>query len=265
MIVKEKAEIFNLDKYIIDIYSLMDIAFFDIETTGFNKEEDKIILISLGYFKSKDKFNIIQYFAEDFKDEKELLTLFLNELKRFNKWCSYNGLAFDEPFIRKRTVKNNVKAQLPTEHIDLYRMIRPFYKQLGMERCNLKTVEKFIGVKREDKIDGGMSIELYYEFLESKSEELKNKIMLHNYEDVLNLPKIFQVIYDIEHNPKLVRENNITKKQYRYLISLLDKFNLALKHDIHNISKKSASRLIDSILRGDRDVVELKNIIKNSY
>ena len=54
---------------------MMDVAYFDIETTGFDKEEDSIVLISLGSFIDDKNFSIKQYFAECLEDEAEVLLI----------------------------------------------------------------------------------------------------------------------------------------------------------------------------------------------
>ncbi|KZL91173.1 ribonuclease H-like domain-containing protein [Clostridium magnum] len=265
MFIKEYNDLLDIQDDVFDCYSMMDIAYFDIETTGFDREEDSLILISLGRFIDYNNFYIKQYFAESLEDEKDILSEFEADLKKYSMWCSYNGIAFDEPFIKKRMEKHNIFFEAPKHHIDLYRRIRPYYKQLGMERCNLKSVEKHIGIQREDKIDGGISVDLYEEFLVTYEQALKETIMLHNYEDVLNLPKIHEFIYKVENNHNLIREDGITDKQLKYLKSLLKKNELQLNADLERISKKAAARIIDQILKGYRDCEEMTNIINNSY
>lgn len=262
MFIKEYTNEIKIEKSIINKYDMHNIAYFDIETTGFDKDKDYIILISLGYFNEYGEFYIKQYYAEELTDEVEILCTLKNDLKLFEKWCSYNGLAFDEPFIIKRMEKNNIYFDIPKEHIDLYRLIRPYYKQLGLERCNLKTVEKFLGINREDKIDGSMSVDLYYKYLESKNDNLKDLIMLHNYEDVLNLPKIFNLVYKVENSKNLIREDCITEKQMRFLKSLIKKNEIDISFEIDKISKKAASKIINAILKGNTDSFELNSMAK---
>lgn len=265
MFIKEYKDEINIDLNIIEKYNMHNIAYFDIETTGFDKDKDFIILISLGYFDEAGDYIIKQYYAENLIEEGELLYSFGTDLIKFNRWCSYNGMAFDEPFIVRRMEKSNIHFVPPKEHVDLYRLIRPYYKQLGMERCNLKTVEKFLGVEREDKIDGGISVEMYYKYLETKDSKIKDIIMLHNYEDVLNLPKIFNIVYEVENRTDLIREDCITEKQLKFLKNLVKRNNIVLSFEVEKISKKSASKVIDAILKGNKDSDELNNIIFSSY
>lgn len=265
MYIREYTDKIKIEADIIEKYNMYNIAYFDIETTGFEKDKDYIILISLGYYNENGKFSIKQYFAEELIDEVEILYAFAKDIVKFNRWCSYNGVAFDEPFIAKRMEKNNIHCSLPIEHIDLYRIIRPYYKQLGMERCNLKTVEKYLGVNREDQIDGGMSVELYYKYLETKEDELKDIIMLHNYEDVLNLPLIFKIIYKVENSTSIIREDSITEKQLKFLKSLIKKNNIEVSFEVERVSKKAASKIIDAILKGNRNSSEISNMVSSSY
>lgn len=265
MFIRDYTDEVKIEANIIEKYNMHNIAYFDIETTGFEKDKDYIILISLGYFNEQGLFNIKQYYAEEVVDEVDILYAFAVDLAKFDRWCSYNGVAFDEPFITRRMEKNNICFNLPTEHIDLYRIIRPYYKQLGLERCNLKTVEKYLGVEREDQIDGGKSVELYYRYLDTKDEKLKDILMLHNYEDVLNLPLIFKLIYKVENSSSLVREDCITEKQLKFLKSLIKKNNIEISFEVDRVSKKAASKIIDAILKGNKNSGEISNMVSSSY
>lgn len=265
MIIAENKDILKISESIICKYNLYKTAFFDIETTGFDKINDRVILISLGKFIDKDVFYIKQYFAESLFCEPEIVENFLKDLNNNEQWCSYNGLAFDEPFLKSRIEINNLDEKLPQKHLDLYRKIRPYYKQLGLSRCNLKTVEKYLKIERQDKIDGGMSVELYYEYLIKKSDELRNIIMLHNYEDVFNLPRILELVFEIENDKSYIPEGCISEKQKKYLLFLLKKNNINAEFDINRISKKAASRAIDYLLRGNNNIEELITIVNNSY
>lgn len=265
MITREIEENIYIPENIYDQLKMNKVLFFDIETTGFDKDSSSVILISSGWFISKDKFFIKQYFSESLDEEKEMLLSFKEDVDKFQAWCSYNGRAFDEPFIKRRMKLNGIRFLEPSIHIDLYRKIRPYHRQLGMERCNLRSVEQYLGIDREDKIDGGLSVELYFEFLGTKDFRLREVIMLHNYEDVLNLPKVFKLIYEIENNEGLKRVDCITEKQAKYLVYLLKKNKITIDSDIKNMSQKAASRIIDNILKGNIDIDEFNNIVNSSY
>lgn len=265
MIIKKYRRKLNISKEVFNNYNLDKIIFYDIETTGFDKEKAKLILISGGWFLNKDTFFIKQYFAENTDEEKDILLYFKEDIKNFNEWCSYNGKAFDEPFILKKAEMNNVDFITSKKHIDLYRIIRPYQTYIGLERCSLKSVEEYLGIERKDKIDGALSVELYNEFLNTKTASIRDTIMLHNFEDVLNLPIILELVNDIENNDEVQRSNAITEKQLQYLKFLIKKNNINLELNIKKVSKKAAGRIIDNILKGNIDLDEFNNIVNNSY
>jgi len=240
------------------------VIYFDIETTGFDKENDRIMLISYGKIMDGE-YVIKQIFADRLEEERDLLTSFLEDIREEHIWCSYNGIAFDEPFIRKRMQRLDIDLNLPEEHIDLYRLIRPYQKSLNLERCNLKTVEKYLGINRRDRIDGGISVGFYNMYLETGDLELKNVIMLHNFEDVLNLPDIHKFADKILSDPDMVRADAITGRQRKYLEALLRENGICLRTSMDKLSKRAASKMINSILNGTANSFELELIANNSY
>lgn len=164
---------------------------FDIETTGFDTRFNKVVLIGVLY-KSKSKLNIKQFFADSNDDEKELLFYFKELLKDFDTIVTYNGISFDVPFLERRALSHNMKLSFENiHHLDLLKMMRTNKNTLGLEDCKLKTVEKLALIDRLDTISGKESVELYKEFLSSKDMELKKKILLHNYEDIHYLARLY--------------------------------------------------------------------------
>jgi uncharacterized protein YprB with RNaseH-like and TPR domain len=166
----------------------------------------------LGYYLNEEEFEIIQFFAESPHEEESLLKELKKAMGKFERWCSYNGTAFDEPFIVRKMNRFNLGFRLPSEHIDLFRIIRPFYKRMGIKSCSLKSVEQFTGIKRQDEINGAKWVELYNKYLIKHDEKLTEILMLHNYEDVVNLPKIFEVINTIENDLEIKRKEKLDKK-----------------------------------------------------
>lgn len=226
MFIKEYEIKVILPKEVFRRFKMGTIAYLDIEATGFDLENDKIVLISLGYYLNEEEFKVIQYFAETPNEEENILKELKKAMSKFKRWCSFNGTSFDEPFVIRKMYKYNLHFRLPGEHIDLFKIIRPFYKRMGMKGCSLKNVEQFTGINRQDEISGARSVELYNEYLVNHDEKLKEILMLHNYEDVVNLPKIFNVINTIENDLDIKRKEKLDKKQMSLLKS---NTNTALK------------------------------------
>ena len=172
---------------------------FDIETTGLSPKYCKVILIGILY-NLNNKSIIKQFFAENEDDENKLLLEFINEIKNFENHITFNGLTFDIPFLNSRFDKHNINYNLSKDKdIDILKLIKPFKEKLSLPDCKLKTLEKYLSIYREDTISGKESVELYNEYVCSKCNNLKDKILLHNYEDIYYLGKIFK-IKDILHD-----------------------------------------------------------------
>lgn len=166
---------------------------FDIETTGLSPKFCKVILIGI-LFNHNNQTIIKQFFAKSEESEYELLNSFINEIKNFEKHITFNGTTFDIPFLNARFIKHNIDFKLETnDDIDILKFIKPFKKKLSLTDCKLKTVEKYLGIYREDTISGKESVELYKEFASNQNNDLKEVILLHNYEDIYYLGKMFRI------------------------------------------------------------------------
>jgi uncharacterized protein YprB with RNaseH-like and TPR domain len=235
------------------------MVYFDIETLGLNPQLYPVILIGMSYEKD-GKYIIEQFFAESVDEEQDILQEFKDRLDGFDTIVSYNGKNFDVPYINKRMEKYNMDYSIKLEHFDVICHVRPNKKVLGLESCSLKSVERYLNLNREDTIDGEESIRLYKKYVKTGDGAIKDKIMLHNFEDVYNLPGILKVFEKISF---AVTNNidSITSKQKAFLNSLLERKNLKLSINIDSLSKMQASKLIDFMLNGT--VCEFKGYIES--
>jgi predicted RecB family nuclease len=235
------------------------MVYFDIETLGLNPQLYPVILIGMSY-EENGKYIIEQFFAESVDEEEDILQEFKKRLEGFDTIVSYNGKNFDVPYINRRMERYNMDYSIKLEHFDVICHVRPNKKLLGLESCSLKSVERYLKLNREDTIDGEESIRLYKKYSKTGDETIKDKIMLHNFEDVYNLPgilKIFEKISFAENN----NIDSITSKQKAFLSSLLDRKNLRLSINIDSLSKIQASKLIDFMLNGT--TCEYRSYIEN--
>ena len=185
---------------------------FDIETTGLNSSYCKVILIGI-LFNKDNKTVIKQFFANNEDDEKGLLLSFVDTIKNFKKHITFNGINFDIPFLNKRLEKHSINFSLSkNDDIDILKLIRPFKEKLSLSDCKLKTLEKYLGIYREDTISGKESVDLYKNYIDSKDINLKEKILLHNYEDIYYLGIIFKIknILKSKLNTLCINTNNFS-------------------------------------------------------
>lgn len=171
--------------------------FYDIETTGFKRNRDRIYLIGT-LAKINGKFILKQYLTESQEEEKILIKKFLEDIEGFETLISFNGEAFDKGFIEERAKKYKIPVDLDKyKSLDIYKIIKSQSYLLEVENFKLKTLERHIGIFREDVFTGGELISIYYEF-ENGKRDLEKIILLHNEEDILNMPNLFLILEEIE-------------------------------------------------------------------
>ncbi|WP_160677907.1 ribonuclease H-like domain-containing protein [Clostridium sp. C8-1-8] len=253
--------ILKLEEDLYSKYNLNKIAFIDIEATGFDKLNNKVFAISVGKFENKIFKNEILFCEHN--EEKILLESFLKIVKDRRVWCTFNGLAFDEPFILERLSINNLEIPKIDKHIDFYREIAPYKNSLNLSGCSLKDMERYLGVQREDSINGKECRDAYFDYLSTGDEEIKKKIILHNMEDVSNLPLLFLILKDIEIKG-LRRDDLLSKNQKHYIKYLSKKKGVELdKRAFGNMSKKTASKIIYELIQNKVNTSKIKEILDN--
>lgn len=197
-----------------NINNLLKEAFFiDIETTGLNRSYSDIISITVLLYE-KNSYKIHQIFCQYKIDEPEALK-YLKDLIKTKKYIiTYNGNSFDIPFLISKAQKHNVNINFETYvKIDLYNWMRHIKSKIQIQNFKLKTAEEYFKIKRIDSICGQDVITLYEAYKIEPRKEFSSIIMQHNYEDVFNLPILFNSIinmYDdvIYYNNLIVKINN---------------------------------------------------------
>lgn len=206
LVIKDKFKIeIDLEKY----FNRQNVCFIDIETTGLSSKFNSIYLIGIMYYNIEEKmWYLIQSFAESLDEEKELLISFINFIYNFDKVVTYNGDTFDIPFINNRLKHYNIEYQISLENsFDLYKYIRENRNYLDLENLKLKTIEKRLGIYREDLYSGKDCIKFYRDYVKTKNKEFKDIILKHNYDDLYYLIFILEIL-DIIDDVKLIQINS---------------------------------------------------------
>lgn len=241
---------------------------FDIETTGLNSNYCKVILIGI-LFNQDNKTVIKQFFADTEDDEKELLLSFINTIKNYQNHITFNGLTFDIPFLNTRLKKHNIDFYLSkNDDIDILKLIRSFKEKLSLSDCKLKTIEKYLGIHREDTISGKESIDLYKDYSVNQNIDLKEKILLHNYEDIYYLGVIFKIKDILKHklNVLCIATNNLSLelvpgsfKISKNILSIIyntfegNVFNINIYNDSYSIISDEKNLILNVSLDKGRD------------
>ncbi|MDO4343646.1 MAG: ribonuclease H-like domain-containing protein [Eubacteriales bacterium] len=170
------------------------LLFFDIETTGFTARSSSLYLIGCVAFLDGE-WQAIQWFAENPAEESEILSLFLDFSRNFSQLIHFNGDRFDLPFLQEKCRAYGLTDTLsPLLSRDLYTMIRPLKKLLGLSALNQKSLEQFMGLFRRDPYSGGELIQVYQEYVHSALSGDLNMLLLHNYEDLCGMLSILPML-----------------------------------------------------------------------
>lgn len=176
------------------------ICFLDIETTGFNRNTDTIYLIGIVYFDNSFKnWRSIQYFAEELTDEVDILLQAHKILSEVDRIINYNGTSFDIPFINNKLkyYRTNLSIDL-NKSFDLYRILQSNKNILQLKNYRLESIEKYLGIQRENKFTGKECIDFYFDYLVTKNPVTKENILLHNYEDLYYLLDVIDLLNILE-------------------------------------------------------------------
>jgi uncharacterized protein YprB with RNaseH-like and TPR domain len=151
-------------------------AYLDIETTGMGKR-DQITTIAL-----YDGQTIRHYIQGENLDD------FAHDVARYRLLVTYNGKAFDVPFIERC-----LQTQVHQAHIDLRHVLR----SLGF-RGGLKACEKNLGVQRPgmEDLDGFAAVLLWQDYRSRKNLKALQTLLAYNVQDTLNLETLMVLAYN---------------------------------------------------------------------
>ncbi len=176
------------------IDDLENILFLDIETTGFSAKTSSLYLIGCVYYK-EEKWNTIQFFADNYSDEKKLIDEFFSFAQKFKTLIHFNGNGFDLPYIMTKCKEYALDYSFDSfTGIDIYKRIVAYKTFLKLDNCKQKTIERFLHIDREDKFSGGDLIGIYHSYVDSQEESLKNLLLLHNFDDIQGMLKVVSVL-----------------------------------------------------------------------
>lgn len=176
-------------EYFSENFSLLDLLFFDIETTGLSPKTSHVYLIGLiQYNPDASCFEMTQYLAESEEPSEEIQVLesFCRVALTKNCLVHFNGGSFDLPFLKHRCKALHLTeslSQFPS--LDLYRELLSmpaFFRQMPDHKQ--KSFELLIGYPREDRLSGKEMITAFQEYAKTKDSSTLNLLFLHNEDDL---------------------------------------------------------------------------------
>lgn len=169
--------------------SLTDLLFFDIETLGMFSRP--VILLGIGRIRS-NRMTITQYLLRDIGEEPGALCAVMEEMTDTTRLVTYNGRAFDYPYLRNRAIYYGISEPAEPAHTDLLHHVRRQWKR-HLPDCRLGTVEgEILGQYRDDDLPGSLVPWYYQTYQRSGNPGPLVPIMEHNRLDIANLPRIYE-------------------------------------------------------------------------
>lgn len=176
------------------------LLYFDIETTGLSADTSSLYLIGCLYYRSSS-WHTLQWFADDYQSEAALLTAFFTFMESFDILIHYNGTGFDIPYLQKKCRQHRLSFSFDSiRSLDIYKELTPYKKLLSLPNLKQKTIEKTLGLCREDTYDGRELIEVYVAYIHKKlkredgCEDCLSLLLLHNREDLEGLLQVSSLL-----------------------------------------------------------------------
>lgn len=157
----------------------------DIETTGFNKITDTIIILGLIY-KNNSKIHVLQWCCDSLSDEKILIEKIVEFSKKGKRLITYNGNSFDIPFIEKKCELYKLKLDR-LDSFDLYDYIKAYFVFLPFDNMKLNTLISYFNSDLDISISGGDCVYFYHKYLKTSDSSFLDKIIAHNSSDLIGL------------------------------------------------------------------------------
>lgn len=167
---------------------------FDLETTGLSRKFCHVYMIGTGYIEGNFLHTML-FFAEDITEERAIINEFIKRTRSFERLITYNGNRFDIPFFKERLDNLMIDFDLDSfDSLDIYVRLKKLKHLLLLPGMKQKDIEKFLGIERDDKYDGGKLIEVYKNYQIRPNDESEYLLMIHNKEDIIGMSKILSVL-----------------------------------------------------------------------
>ncbi len=191
------------------------ILFLDIETTGFTARTSHLYLIGCAYFQA-NKWHTIQWMAENYEQEADILTSFFEFAKLYKFLVHFNGNNFDLPFLLQKCEQLSLPYHFENfVGIDLYKRIAPYKFFLKLPNCKQKTLEQFLGMNRKDAFSGGELIGIYHDYVKAPTEFSEKALLLHNADDIKGMLEILPMLAYYDLFNKNVKAKKVQANSYK--------------------------------------------------
>jgi uncharacterized protein YprB with RNaseH-like and TPR domain len=163
-------------------------AFIDTETAGWHGRP--LFLMGMAQLR-RGELVLTQYFARNYAEEVGLLSRFAAILPRVKLLVTFNGKAFDWPFVRDRMIYHRIECQPSFAHVDLLHPSRRRWRR-ELPNCRLQTLERYLcGRWRSGDIPSDQIPQRYHDFVREQDPRIIAPIFHHNRLDLIAMMELF--------------------------------------------------------------------------
>jgi len=169
-----------------------DFIILDIETMGLSSLP--IILCGTARI-CGSQLVMNQYLLRDITEEPGALSAFLSHTDK-GIFVTFNGKAFDIPYIKERLAYYGLQGNLTNPHFDLLHFSRRAWKA-QLPDCRLTTLEKHLfGIERENDVPSALVPDFYDTYVKTGNVGPLIPIVEHNKQDMITLANIFSRLHE---------------------------------------------------------------------
>ena len=116
-------------------------------------------------------------------------------LDGFDTIITFNGIGVDIPYLKAKCNTYECNEHFADfTYVDIFKSISQIKHILQLPNYKQKTIEAFLGIGRDDLYSGGELIEIYHSYTKEPRPDKLEILLLHNYEDVLDMPALLPVL-----------------------------------------------------------------------
>ena len=172
-------------------YNPRDLLFIDLETLGLFSRP--IVLFGLAEVQGTS-LEVTQFLLRGIDEELPALSAVHDLIGEDRVIVSFNGRAFDIPFLLERSAFYGRPAGIGNPHYDLLHFARRRWRNRFAD-CRLATLERHLfGICRDGDIPGAMVPEFYEAYISTGNPGPLVPIVRHNRQDLVSLARLFALL-----------------------------------------------------------------------
>lgn len=165
----------------------------DIETGGFSGTP--VFLIGVVAL-DRRPLCVEQWLARDYPEEEAILHRLARWARKRDTWVTFNGKAFDAPFVLDRAAIYGIELDPPRVHVDLLHAARRRWRR-KLPDCRLETLERHVLKRRRvGDVPSSDVPDLFHHFIRTRNAAPLKPVLEHNQLDLVSSTELLLQLAD---------------------------------------------------------------------